>query len=401
MTKEQKLQLKRSAAMVRDQAEQFTVFKNATQDGFMLVGPKGELLDVNESYCRMTGYAEEELRRMRVQDVEAAEKGDDTAKHIEHIVKYGSDFFQSRHRRKDGSSFDVEVSVIFWKERNQFFSFVRDITQRIREQRELEQLKNNLENLVAKRTNELRYALDAAKKANRAKTRFLSRMSHELRTPLNAIIGFSQLFEIEGTTETAEENRDYVREILKAGNNLLNLIDTMLEFSAVNEKLHELNIETVECTPVILESIKVMEPAAEERKITLVPEMKESCSVLADRRRLLQILQNLISNAVKYNREGGTVTVTCVSHAGCVRITVADTGNGIPIEYHDVIFEPFEKAETDFDGKPGAGIGLAMTKQLVEEMGGIIGMESREGSGSSFWFELPYENKACTEGVLV
>ena len=392
--------MKNAEAVIREQAEQFHVFKNATQDGFMLVGPGGELKDVNEAYCRMTGYSVEELTKMRVPDLEAAETPDDTSKHIEHILKNGSDFFQSRHRRKDGISFDVEVSVVYWEKKNQIFSFVRDITQRMQEQRELERLKENLENLVARRTNELHFALEAAKKANHAKTRFLSRMSHELRTPLNAIIGFSQLFEIDGNDTITEDNKEYIREILKAGNNLLGLIDTMLEFSALNEKLHELHIEDVECTPVILECLRQMEPAAAERKITLIPEIAQSCSVKADRERFQQILQNLLSNAIKYNNENGKVNVQCVVHAGCVRITVTDTGIGIPREYHDVIFEPFEKAETDFDGKSGAGIGLAMTKELVEEMGGIVGMESSEGTGSSFWFELPDEKKACTEEVL-
>lgn len=384
-------ELKKNEAVVREQAEQFNVFKESTRDGFLLVGEDAKLVDCNEAAARMLGYSVEELRDMHIMDIEAAESKEDTAVHIQRMMETGSDIFQSRHRKKNGDIIDVEVSVSFWRARNQFFSFVRDITTRKKEERELEQLRKNLASLVDQRTEELEIALKAAENANKAKSRFLSRMSHELRTPLNAIIGFSQLMETDDESALSAEQKDNVQEILKAGNHLLKLIDTMLEFSAVNENLLNLQIEKIDCGPVISECLETMGPAAATRNISLDAAIKKSCIIQADKNRFRQVLLSLISNAIKYNRDNGSVTVSCKSTEGYVRITVTDTGRGIEPEYQNTVFEPFEGTGTRYSVTSGIGIGLAMAKQLVEEMKGNIGVESRIGEGSSFWFELPYE----------
>lgn len=384
---------KKHEAAVREQAEQFNVFKETTRDGFLLVGADSKMLDANSAAAEMLGYTVEELKSMSIPDIEAAESREETEAHIQNMIETGSDIFQSRHRKKNGELIDVEVSVSFWKARNQFFSFVRDITTRREEERELEQLRKNLAALVEQRTEELKIALKGAENANRSKSRFLSRMSHELRTPLNGIIGFSQLLETEDETELNSEQRDNVREILKSGNHLLELIDTMLEFSAVNEKLLNLELEKVECAPVVDECLRTMRPPAAARNISFNSEIPGTCVIQADKNRFRQVLLSLISNAVKYNRENGSVTVRCETKGGAeegkARITVTDTGIGIDPHRLDAVFEPFEDAETQYAVSSGIGIGLAMAKQLIEEMQGSIGVDSIKDKGSSFWIELP------------
>lgn len=389
-------QIRETEPRIQEEAEEFRVFKETTQDGFMLLNDRGKVLDVNKAYSRMTGFSEEELKKMTITDLEAKETPWETTEHIERVIKKGHDFFQSQHRKKNGRSFDVEISISFWKAKNQFFAYVRDISARVKEEQELEKLRQNLEKMVTQRTKDLGFALEAAKNANRVKNQFLSKMSHEFRTPLNAIIGFSQLLEgddcFEGNENSKTEAKDHVQEILKAGRHLLTLVDTILDFSAINNTLLDLDIQSLDCSPLIRECIQEMKLKAAEKNITFETALEDGCMVLADKERLRQVLFSLLSNAVQYNREDGRIKVECSPAGECGKITVEDTGTGIPREYHDSIFEPFQNVGKEYGASSGAGIGLAMAKQLVEEMGGYIGMSSQLGRGSSFWLELPFTN---------
>lgn len=227
-----------------------------------------------------------------------------------------------------------------------------------------------------------------AHRANRAKSEFLSRMSHELRTPLNTVLGFSQLLELD---ELSAEQRDSVEHITKAGRYLLGLIDEVLDISLVENGKLKLSFEPVSLRDVVSEAVGMVRPLAATRVVRingLVAGGKEH--VRADRRRLQQVAINLLSNAVKYNRNGGEVNVACeVASDGWLRLVVADTGIGIA--EHDLarVFLPFERLGAEQSDVEGTGLGLALTKQLVEAMGGEIGATSQTGVGSSFWVELP------------
>jgi len=234
-------------------------------------------------------------------------------------------------------------------------------------------------------------AREEAEGANRAKSQFLSSMSHELRTPLNAILGFAQLLEIEALTT---EQRESVEEISSAGRHLLTLINEVLDLAKIEAGGIDLSIEAVELAGLFQECCALLNPLLDQYQVSL-QYPQESCgqlTVRADFTRLKQVLLNLLTNACKYNRPGGTVIIACrTTKDGRVRVSVRDTGAGIPAELHSSLFQPFSRLGAELSGVEGTGIGLVIARQLVELMGGRIGMESQVGAGSTFWIELPLD----------
>jgi signal transduction histidine kinase/CheY-like chemotaxis protein len=225
-----------------------------------------------------------------------------------------------------------------------------------------------------------------AERANRAKSEFLSRMSHELRTPLNAVLGFGQLLELE-PLET--EQRRSVDQILKAGRHLLELINEVLDISRIEAGRMSLSLEPVSVNETVGEAIDLVKPLAADRSITLECDPPtEPGYVLADRQRLKQVLLNLLSNAVKYNHDGGRVRVHTSRANGLIRIEIADSGAGIAAELRDRLFVPFERLGAEGTSVEGTGLGLALSRGLVEAMGGLISVESVLGEGTTFRVEL-------------
>jgi len=236
---------------------------------------------------------------------------------------------------------------------------------------------------------ELRQAMAAAKKANLAKSDFLSSMSHELRTPLGAILGFAQLIE-SGVPQPTPSQKRSVDQILKAGWYLLDLINEVLDLSLIESGKLSLSPEPVSLADVMLECQTMIEPQAQGRGIRVsFPRLETPYFVKADRTRVKQVLINLLSNAIKYNKEGGTVVVTCVvGTPGRVRIGVEDTGEGLSPADIAQLFQPFNRLGREATAEEGTGIGLVVCKRLVDLMGGVIGVESTVGRGSVFWIEL-------------
>jgi PAS domain S-box-containing protein len=235
---------------------------------------------------------------------------------------------------------------------------------------------------------DLHNAKEEAERANQAKSEFLSRMSHELRTPLNAILGFGQLLDMR---ELEDEERDSVGEIIKGGKHLLELINEVLEISRIEAGKLAISLEPVPVHDLVAETMSLIRPLAEQRGLSFRYEEVgcEGQHVLGDLQRLKQVLLNLLSNAVKYNSDGGSVHLRCgQSPAGTLRISVSDTGQGIPADRLDRLFEPFERLGAEQTHPEGTGLGLALSKRLVEAMGGVIGMEPAAGQGSVFWVEL-------------
>jgi len=228
-----------------------------------------------------------------------------------------------------------------------------------------------------------------AEAANLAKSEFLSRMSHELRTPLHSVLGFAQLLQMDSLRA---EQAESVQQILKAGRHLLELINEVLDITGIEAGRVSVSPEPVQVGELVRESLDLIAPMAAAKHIHLHGRTAGASDafVRADRQRLKQVLLNLLSNAVKYNRPEGTVVVALSEPAPrLVRILVSDTGPGIPADRLERLFKPFERLHADQMGVEGIGLGLALSKRLVEAMGGQIGVETTVGAGSTFWVELP------------
>jgi signal transduction histidine kinase len=237
------------------------------------------------------------------------------------------------------------------------------------------------------RTQELQQLNEQLQAADRAKNEFLSRMSHELRTPLAAIMGFSELFAL---ADLDERKSEWAATLLKAGKHLLQLVDEVLDISRIEAGELSISVEPVAVAPVLADAMEMIQPMAEGRRITIhQPDIEDGCHyVRADTQRLKQALINLISNAVKYNREGGQVEVSA-ERAGSdwVRIQVTDTGPGIDPGSFEKLFTPFERLDAGADVQ-GTGLGLALSRSLVEAMQGSLTVSSTPGEGSTFTVEL-------------
>jgi PAS domain S-box-containing protein len=285
------------------------------------------------------------------------------------------DIYELTYFRKDGSRFPAVVSV----------TALRDTQGAI-----IGYLLIGTDNSARKQVeSELHKAMAVAEQANRAKTDFLSNMSHELRSPLNAILGFAQLMESDATPQTAsqKENTD---QILQAGWYLLNLINEILDLAMIESGKLLLSLEPISLSEIMLDCQSMIEPQAQQGGVTMsFNQLEQPCFVFADRTRVKQILINLLSNAIKYNHAGGAVVVECTAKsAERLRISVKDTGPGLSPEKLTQLFQPFNRLGQEASGKEGTGIGLVMTKRLVELMGGVIGVQSAIGIGSVFWVEL-------------
>jgi signal transduction histidine kinase/ActR/RegA family two-component response regulator len=292
------------------------------------------------------------------------------------------DIYELTYIRKDGSRFPAVVSVTALRDgHNAIIGYLligTDNTAR----KQVDTERKRLDQVLLEKNVEL-------ERANLAKSDFLSSMSHELRSPLNAILGFAQLIAIDATTITTSQKAS-IDQILHAGWYLLELINGILDLAQIESGKLSLSVEQVLLSEVMVECQAMIEPQCHTRNIHMsFCQFDVPCFVHADRTRLKQVVINLLSNALKYNRVGGSVTVECTtSTPDRVRISIGDTGAGLPSAKLAQLFEPFNRLGQETGAEEGTGIGLVVSKRLVELMGGAIGVESTVGVGSVFWIEL-------------
>jgi PAS domain S-box-containing protein len=358
-----RLQVRRRTAQLRASEARFRAIYEGALDGILVQTPDGRIADANPAALRLLGRGGEELQGMRVEDLFAGVPAESEGE------KEGGER-EGRVPRPDGSVVEVAVTraVVRFEREPRVLTLLHDIT--LRKHAEAR----------------LREAKDEAERANRAKSDFLSRMSHELRTPLNAILGFAQILT---TGAQAAEDRDSAEQILRGGRHLLDLINDVLDISRIESGRLAISPEPVALGEVLEACVGLVRHSAEARGITLLGETcGEGVHVLADRRRLTQVVLNLLTNAIKYDHADGTVTLLCRHEGGRVRVEVADTGPGIALEDIARLFVPFERLGAERRGVEGEGIGLALSHGLVRAMGGEMGVDSAPGRGSTFWVEL-------------
>lgn len=250
-------------------------------------------------------------------------------------------------------------------------------------------------------TEQLRQARDQAEQASRAKTDFLSSMSHELRTPLNAIMGFAQLLQSNKRSSLDERQLRQVDQIYRSGNHLLNLINEVLDLARIEAGRINMSLEPIQPREVIDDACETLMPIARQQGVTVHIDaaLNRMPALLADYTRLKQVLINLISNAIKYNRPEGKVSIGCCLESDVLQVSVRDTGTGIDPQYLDQLFQPFNRLGAEKGAIEGTGVGLALTKSIIEQMGGSIGVENHYGEGCEFWFRLPLAVSSSQKAV--
>ena len=299
------------------------------------------------------------------------------------------DIYELTYIRKDGSRFGAVVSVTALRDaQDAIIGYLLIGTDNTARQL-VEVERARLDQALQDKNAELESAKVVAEKANLAKSDFLSSMSHELRTPLSAILGFAQLMDSGSPLPTSSQKRS-IDQILQAGWYLLELINEILDLALIESGKLSLSLEPISLIEVIRECQAMIEPQARKRDISMsFPQFEILHVVKAERTRVKQVLINLLSNAIKYNKVGGTVVVDCtVSNQDRIRISVKDTGDGLTPEKLMQLFQPFNRLGQEAGVEEGTGIGLVVSKRLVELMKGVIGVESTVGEGSVFWIEL-------------
>lgn len=360
--------------IVEERLALFRMVFDASRQGIRITDHNGYIVYVNQAHEQLLGYRQEDLTGKAFSILFPKESEDITQEIFSSVTQGRSWSGLLPMRRRDGSRFisssnigtvtasDGRIQYVF----NIFTDYTEELTRRA----------------------ELAQAKEDAERANQAKSDFLSSMSHELRTPMNAILGFAQFLETYGHLDM--EQKVGISEILKAGRHLLELINEILDLAKIEAGRVDLSIEVVDLSMMVDECFDLVYPLAMTSGIVLRNGDLSGMAVYADRTRLKQVLINLLSNAIKYNRAQGYVNLDiCTIHQNRLRISISDTGPGIPDEQLKYLFQPFNRLGAENTDVEGSGIGLTITRRLVEMMGGNIGVDSQLGVGSSFWIDLP------------
>ncbi|HTE15396.1 MAG TPA: ATP-binding protein [Burkholderiales bacterium] len=370
--------------------ERLAVTLNSIDDAVIATDVEGRVTLLNPLAEQLTGWTREEARNRPVEEVFRLIDADTRLPYVVPVretLTDGTTLGLANHTiviARDGRECHIADSCAPIRDRDHrvvgAVLVFRDVTER-----------KKLDHILHQKNADLERATAIAEKANLAKSEFLSSISHELRTPLSAILGFAQIIDSGVPSPTASQKRS-IEQILKAGWYLLDLINEILDLALIESGKLSLSLEPMSLTEVMQECHAMIEPQAQKRGIrTVFPSVKgeHPFYVNADRTRVKQILINLLSNAIKYNVVGGTVLVECIARAsGRIRVRVKDDGAGLSPEQLGQLFQPFNRLGREENFEEGTGIGLVMSKKLVELMGGEIGVDSIVGKGCVFWFDL-------------
>jgi PAS domain S-box-containing protein len=381
---------------LRSSEERFRTAFDFAPEGMALVTMDGRFIHGNAALCRLLQCSEAELQQLNIRDVTPPQ--DHAAENLQLARMLMADTpsiqFEQNLRPRHGNGVRVLTSVSLLIRDECPFCYLYQLHD-LSARKQMEDMAKKQEQLsdIHQRT---LHAKEVAETASQAKTVFIANMSHELRTPLNAILGFAQLLDSSTGAPLTPDQREFVQYIQRAGWHLLDLISEVLDLGRVESGALHLSMEPVNLNELIAECVQLVSTKAVESGIALEVGIDLNFSVTADRIRLRQVMLNLLSNAIKYNSEAGTVFITCTRPGRRVRIAVRDTGPGLSADQQKHLFEPFNRLGKESGLIEGNGIGLVITKRLIEAMDGSIGVDSELDAGSVFWIELQGERGAAS-----
>ncbi|HLY92962.1 MAG TPA: PAS domain-containing sensor histidine kinase [Candidatus Angelobacter sp.] len=380
------------------QAEKrFRRLLDAAPDAILEVDGQGRIVLINQTAEKMFGYTHEELMGLNVETLVPASM---RSGHVRHRTSYTAHpqmrpmgtGLELHAQRKDGSLFPVEISLSPnpGEEGGRVIALVRDITARKQVEDRLKAIQEQYTAELAAKNQQLEARNLDVERANRLKSEFLASMSHELRTPLHTIIGFSELLteELEGPLN--DKQKRFIGHILQDSRHLLELINEILDLSKIEAGRLELQKEEMDFAGCLREVVAGIQQQSAAKNIRVDVRNRFNGTLYADRMRVKEILYNLLSNALKFTPEGGEVWVEATVQAYELQVVVGDTGIGVHPQEHDTIFDKFYQVGSTTEGtREGTGLGLPITRKLVELHGGNIWLESSPGKGSRFSFTLP------------
>ena len=361
-------------------------------DFIILLDENFHFIEINERMIDFYGYTREELIGMHASQLRAPETKEEFEGQIKKAMVSGKALFETVHQRKDGSKFAVEINLhaIESEGKKYFQAVIRDISERKQAEEDLRKLNVSLEQRIAERTAELVVARNKAESADRLKSAFLASMSHELRTPLNSIIGFTGIV-LQGLAGPLNpEQEKQLGMVRGSARHLLDLINDVLDISKIEAGQLQINSESFDLRRSIEKSVQIVSPMANKKNLQISCNIMEDISEISgDQRRVEQIMINLLTNAVKFTEKGG-ISIHCRTDGPAIILSVTDTGIGIKPENQQMIFDAFRQVDAGIQrSQEGTGLGLNITKKLVELMGGSILLESQCGKGSTFIVTLP------------
>ena len=380
---------------LRVSEKRFHAILNTYIAGFFIADKNMNIIEVNDHYCQMSGYSREELLKFKVIDIEAEEKKEEHNNHSAKIILIGYDRFETKHIRKNGEVYDVEMSISYESSSGQFLAFATDIS-----------IRKTYEKAIIE-------AKKAAEEASGAKSQFLANMSHEIRTPLNSIIGYADLLSLD--VNISGEPKNYIDSINFSARSLLAIINDILDLSKIEAGKLILEETMIDLYKLLEQTVNIFKLSALDKKLDLILNIDPATPqyMKADQTRLRQVLINLLSNAIKFTETGEVkVMVSFITAAsdgpGTFTFMVMDTGIGIGENEKKILFQAFSQGDASITRKfGGSGLGLIISSVLVKKMGGDIELKSRKSIGSEFYFtlnrEFEYKSNAsgdCARTVL-
>ena len=369
----------KAEAALRESEEKYRTLYSTANVGIALCKMDGTLLEVNHAYCDLLDYPENEALRLSYWDLTPREYEALEAEQLASLERTGTyGPYEKEYIRRDGSRVPVLLNGSLIQGRDGE-SFIWSVVHDMSEQKKAEA--------------KIHDALLSAEEANQAKSEFLASMSHELRTPLNAVLGYGQLLQLNLEKNLTPDQEEYLNHIISGGNHLLKLVNDVLDLARIEADRMPIALEDVSAQEIVKECLVHLQIAAKQKNVSIINQLDGQTypPVHSDRLRYRQIVINLISNAIRYNKEGGTITLSCTEiENGFLRLSVTDTGIGIAESDRNNLFTLFSHLPSDpHIAQGGIGIGLAVSKMLAERLGGHIGFDSQHGEGSTFWIDLP------------